>query len=174
MIQNYCCALKINPICFHSMDIIFKKGTTKNTITCTRSDGTSTWQEAEPFHILHDLTHYAVETTLGTQQGFYGLLQQGLDITDFEKKQKITPQTLPREAIRTEILVTLFLTEINDHQPLADFNQTFAETIRPYGIDIIPLDQNLLTTIRMMRDNLIKKWKNLSSGSTLALRYPAN
>ncbi len=139
-----------------------------------RSDGTSTWQEAEPFLILHDLTHYAVETTLGTKQGFYGLLQEGLDITDFEKKQKITPQTLPREAIRTEILVTLFLTELNDQQPLTDFNHTFAETIRSYGIEATPLNENQLASIRTLLDNLIKKWKNLSSGSTLALRYPIN
>jgi hypothetical protein len=155
------------------MDIVFKKAATKNSITCTRIDGSSTWQEVQPFLILHDLTHYAVETSLGTQQGFYGLLQEGLDITDFEKKQKVTPRSLPAEAIRTEILVTLFLTELNDQQPLKDFNRTFAETSQSYGLEITPLMPDQLAIIRTRRDNLIKKWKNLPMGSTLALRYPA-
>jgi len=43
---------------------------------CVRGDGTSTWQKhagkAAIFFPFHDLTHYAVESTLRFRQGFYG------------------------------------------------------------------------------------------------------
>lgn len=95
------------------MEITFKKGNAKNSITCKREDGTSTWTEADAFMIAHDLTHYVVETVFSMKNGFYGLLDSGLDITDFEKKQKITPRDIPKEAITAETLVNLFLTEKN-------------------------------------------------------------
>ena len=51
----------------------------------------------------HDLTHYAVETTLGLRQGFYGLLAQGWDIPGFEAKG--TARQLPDEVLVTECIV---------------------------------------------------------------------
>src|SRR5690349_6673456 len=54
---------------------------------CIREDGSVTWQRGNNatarFFALHDLTHFAVETTLGFRRGFYGLLADGWDITDF-------------------------------------------------------------------------------------------
>ena len=56
-------------------------------ITLTRADGTVTWQRQKGKLALvfppHDLTHYAVETTLGYQHAFYGLVADGWDISDF-------------------------------------------------------------------------------------------
>ena len=56
-------------------------------LSCVRADGSSTWQRQEGhlghFFPLHDLTHYAVETVLGHRRGFYGLVADGWDLTDF-------------------------------------------------------------------------------------------
>ena len=56
-------------------------------LTCTRADGSSTWQRQRgaqaAFFPRHDLTHYAVETTLGHRRGFYGLVAEGWDLGDF-------------------------------------------------------------------------------------------
>jgi hypothetical protein len=44
-----------------------------------------TWQKHDKhaaFFSFHDLTHFAVETTLGFNKGFYGLLADGWDIAD--------------------------------------------------------------------------------------------
>jgi hypothetical protein len=65
-----------------------KKGTDGRTsLSCERSDGTTTWQRQEGgqarFFPRHDLTHYAVETVLGHRKGFYGLLAAGWDLSDF-------------------------------------------------------------------------------------------
>ena len=52
-----------------------------------RADGTATWQRKDGpqarFFAVHDLEHYAVETTLGYQRGFYGLVAEGWDLADF-------------------------------------------------------------------------------------------
>ena len=46
-----------------------------------RADGTATWQRKDgpqaSFFAAHDLTHYALETTLGYRRGFYGLVAEG-------------------------------------------------------------------------------------------------
>src|SRR6185295_7095747 len=54
-------------------------------LRCLRRDGSVTWQRHEKqaiFFSFHDLSHFAVETGLGFQSGFYGLLADGWDIGD--------------------------------------------------------------------------------------------
>src|SRR4030095_7920419 len=54
-------------------------------LSCTRANGTVTWQRQlgaqGMFFPRHDLTHYAVETVLGFQSAFYGLIADGWDIS---------------------------------------------------------------------------------------------
>ena len=154
------------------MEITFKKENTGNTVTCKRPDGTSTWMAAETFMVAHDLTHYVIETTLNAQQGFYGLLAQGIDITDFEKRQKISPASIPPEGIRMEILVGLFLTERNDRRPLVDFNATYRETCEKFELANESLPEPLLQSMRKEIDEIIKKWNNLPIGSCLVFNFP--
>ncbi|MFT5144402.1 MAG: hypothetical protein ACI80V_000603 [Rhodothermales bacterium] len=43
-----------------------------------RADGSATWQRREgEFFALHDMTHYALETVLGLEWGFFGLVASG-------------------------------------------------------------------------------------------------
>ena len=55
-------------------------------LRCTRADGSVTWQRQEgrqaAFFPLHDLTHHAVETTLGYRRGFLGLVADGWELAD--------------------------------------------------------------------------------------------
>jgi len=60
-------------------------------LRCLRRDGTATWQRHEKhatFFSFHDLSHFAVETTLGFRSGFYGLIADGWDIADTDGKGK--------------------------------------------------------------------------------------
>src|SRR6185295_15746644 len=60
-------------------------------LKCVRRDGSATWQRHEKhavFFGFHDLTHFAVETTLGFRSGFYGLIADGWDIEDTTGKGK--------------------------------------------------------------------------------------
>ena len=76
-------------------------------LTCVRADGTSTWQTPKGaqghFFAQHDLTHYAVETALGCRRGFYGLLADGWNITDFGAPWPRGP--MPANALAPELIV---------------------------------------------------------------------
>ena len=99
------------------LQITFKKHQNKpNTLSCTRQDGSKTWSKIHPGLAIHDLIHYAVETTLDFQNAFYGLLAQGFNIEDFslpraERPVELLPKNLPSEALYTEFLVGLFQME---------------------------------------------------------------
>ena len=71
-------------------------------LRCVRADGSLTWQKQTDRHAaffaLHDLTHFAVETTLGYARGFFGLIAEGWDFEDTGGKGARGP--LPPEAIR--------------------------------------------------------------------------
>ena len=73
-------------------------------LKCIRADGTTTWQKQSERHAaffsLHDLTHFAVETTLGLKRAFFGLIAEGWDIEDTTGKGARGP--LPAEAIEVE------------------------------------------------------------------------
>src|SRR5687767_14096302 len=86
---------------------IKKGGDGRTSLSCTRADGTTTWQRQEgaqaSFFPRHDLTHYAVETVLRHRRGFYGLVAAGWDLSDFG-----TPWPrgkLPKDAHTVEMIV---------------------------------------------------------------------
>lgn len=65
---------------------ITKKGNGSGVLRCVRAEGSVTWQKQTDRHAaffaLHDLTHFAVETTLGYRRGFFGLIAEGWEIED--------------------------------------------------------------------------------------------
>ncbi|MBI1769039.1 MAG: hypothetical protein HYR67_11755 [Bacteroidetes bacterium] len=152
------------------MDIIFKKGNTKNTITCKRSESSSTWMEADRFMIAHDLTHFAVEKQLQIGKGFYGLVASGLDITDFEKKQKITPQQLPKESIKTELIVNLILTERHDGKKFESFDEAFNSLSKQFGISNEKFDADDLNKIHSQLNELLNHWAMLPVNESMIIK----
>src|SRR6266446_1171910 len=112
--------------------IRIKKGKDGRTaLSCTRADGTTTWQRQlggqAVFFPKHDLTHCAVESTLGLRKGFYGLVSAGWDFSDFGSpwpRGKIPP-----EANISEMIVGFFDLErrIGERGIAADLNQQLAE-----------------------------------------------
>ncbi len=94
------------------LQILFAKAkdpTAQDVLTCMRSDGSRTWSKLDAVFPIHDMTHYAVETELNAKDGFFGLIAQGWDITDFgipEKRAK-----MPLEALWVEHVVGIVWTE---------------------------------------------------------------
>src|SRR3989454_11044850 len=84
-----------------------KKADGSAALSCRRADGSVTWQRQDGqqgrFFPRHDLTHYAVETILGHLRGFYGLVAEGWDLTDFGQPWPKGP--LPVEALASELIV---------------------------------------------------------------------
>jgi|SRR5579871_34176 len=133
-------------------------------LRCTRHDGSVTWQKQTKHaahFALHDLTHYAIETSLGYRQGFFGLIAAGWDIEDTTGKGK--RGALPGEAIEVERMVGLFDSErgagalwspeeFNQHAPRA-------------------LSQEQIRGVRALRSALFQQWFATEAGQTLELTF---
>ena len=138
-------------------------------LRCTRQDGTVTWQKQNKHaahFALHDLTHYAVETTLGYRKGFFGLIAEGWDVEDTTGKG--ARGALPMEAVEVEQIVGLFDAERGSGTLWTpeEFNQ-FAP--RPLTA---PLTIEAILGVRSARAGLFRKWDEVSPGQKLELTFP--
>jgi hypothetical protein len=154
-------------------------------LTCVRADGTSTWQRQNgslgQFFPPHDLTHYAVETTLGYRSGFYGLIAQGWSIDDFATPFPRGP--IPVEALEVELIVSFFETErrsltrmteaeFNDH---AERYQAARQSKRPGALGTAPrLSAEQIDAVRQCRSWLLSRWSGLGPGEAMELSFPAS
>jgi len=84
-------------------------------MTITRIDGTKTWARVPSGLFLHDIGHYVVEKQLGLKRAFFGIINSGVEISDFEKKQEKKDyallENLPIEALQVEHMVNLLQIE---------------------------------------------------------------
>lgn len=151
-------------------------------LTCTRADGSTTWQRFEgPTATVfpgHDLTHYAVETTLGFRRGFYGLLCEGWEIQDFAKPWPRGP--IPDEAREVELLVGFFDAERREGitwsaDEFAQHAAVFLDAARARG-KAAPTEVTLptaeqLVAVRAARDALLAQWFATPPGGELQLAF---
>jgi hypothetical protein len=133
-------------------------------LSCTRADGTVTWQQQNGqqgrFFPLHDLTHYAVEAVLDLR-GFFSLVAEGWDFGDFGKPWPRGP--LPAEAHAVEQVVGFLDTERASGREWAAADLRLAP---PYAFSEEELGQ-----VRDARRDLFARWAALPEGDTLELRF---
>jgi hypothetical protein len=155
---------------------IKKSADGRSALTCTRADGTSTWQSMKnaqaAFFPRHDLTHYAVETVLRHRSGFYGLVASGWDLSDFG-----TPWPrgrIPNEAVLSEMIVGLLDLERGTGelvQPSA-VNQRLQEFCAENGLQApAALTDGDLWRVRQKRGELFAQWEALKPGDSLELPF---
>src|SRR5258706_3726725 len=132
-------------------------------LSCTRADGTVTWQRTgaaqAAFFARHDLTHYAVETVLGHKLGFYGLLASGWELTDFGEPWPRGP--IPADADPSELIVGFFDAErVGDSAWSAQqFNGYVARFCGGVVSDKLPtLTDKQLSAIRLKVEELFEQW----------------
>jgi hypothetical protein len=155
---------------------IKKKRDGSAALSCLRADGTVTWQRQEGaqgrFFPRHDLTHYAVETVLGRSRGFYGLLAEGWNLTDFGKPWPRGP--LPPEAACSELLVGFLDREraAGTQWSAAEFNSSGTSYFAQQGLSgaCVVTDAEL-DQVRERRRELFAQWAALPPGDTLELRF---
>ncbi len=119
------------------------------------------------------MTHFAVETALGIQNGFFGLLAQGWDMEDLPPAR--APRlSLPKEAIEVEALVGTFDAERACSQIwiAAEFNE-YAATSASNSDRPAPrqLSEDDLARVRALRSELFEKWRAVAPGSALQLQF---
>ncbi len=147
-----------------------------STFRCTRVDGSAVWQRHEGrnarFFPFHDLTHFAVETTLGFRQGFFGLIADGWEIADTEGKG--ARGSLPPEALLVEQVVGLLDRErVGGAEPLtaAEFNN-FLQLAIPNPAEPLRIFTDAeLTATRARIDTLHAEWAALIPPAALVLSF---
>jgi hypothetical protein len=157
--------------------IRIKKGKDGRTaLSCTRADGTTTWQRQEgaqaAFFPKHDLTHCAVETVLGQRQGFYGLVSAGWDFSDFGSPW---PRgKLPPEANISEMIVGAFDLERRVGQRITadELNRILADYCAENGLHAQrQLTESDLARVREKRAELFAKWESVRPGDALEIPF---
>ena len=148
-------------------------------LTLTRRDGSVTWQRQKGGLALvfpqHDLTHYAVESTLGYDGGFFGLVADGWAIADFAKPW---PRgAIPVEAREVEMLVGLFDGMHPDRTSwdAADINRLLAALVADseFAGLIVPraLTEADVARVRALRSALLERWGMTAPGTALELEF---
>jgi len=143
-------------------------------LRCTRRDGSVTWQRYDKhalFFSLHDLRHFAVETTLGLRDGFYSLIASGWDITDTTGKGALGKPPVAAGLVE-HVVGLLDREQSGGAAPMtaAEFNAQLDTVLgvdpgRPRFTDA------QLTEVRNRIDELHNQWFGLSPGTTLDLAF---
>src|SRR5437763_1012073 len=77
-----------------------------HTMTCIRDDGSTTGQPSTSFFVRHDFTHFAIETVLGLDDAFFGLIAKGWEVDSFGDREAGSRKArkVPPAAALAEIL----------------------------------------------------------------------
>jgi len=143
-----------------------------NVLSCARPDGSTTWAKLSDYFPTHDITHFVVESTLGISDGFYGLILDGWDVSDFAVKG--AAERLPDDANLVEALVGRLQ---RDLMPGSNFNaDSYNEEVEAVleGIGN-PLRRTVnpeeLSVMRAVLRGLLAEWNALAPGQSLELRF---
>ena len=158
------------------MELQITKNTAKpHIVLYKRDNGTETWMQADDYFVRHDLSHYAIEKTLGYSTAFMGMLNNGMDIRDFENREKRKQLTVTKEAWYAENMANLFLIEIAQGK-FDDFNQVASSAFANMSLDFPApqLSATAIDAIRKYLQELLQSWSNLPTGQTLVLSFDAD
>lgn len=161
----------------HRIVIRIKKGKDGRTaLSCLRGDGSTTWQRQEggqaAFFPRHDLTHYAVESTLGLRQGFFGLVAEGWNFSDFGSPWRRGP--LPIEAVISELIVGFLDSEriTDERRPVEEINERIAERYVENDLPArLPISEEELEKVRQRRGELFVRWDAVKPGDALEISF---
>ena len=142
-------------------------------ITCTRDNGSITWQSygnQGKFFPLHDLTHFVLETELEYRNAFFGMIASGRDLNDFGSGDAAT---FHPEAVHAEMLAGL-LSAVGGNGSNLSY-EAIKETIdiksQEAGIPPMVLTEKQFGSIRQQTQKLIDEWNRLPQEDALVLTF---
>lgn len=132
------------------------------------------------FFALHDLMHYAVESTLGMRQGFFGLMAAGWDFATFGDREDPRYRDIPAEALAAEQLVGILFTRISERGladpellPLLADEINTAWSAALHAEPGAGLQPRQLADILHRFEDLSQRWTAVPLGEHLELVWPA-
>ena len=156
------------------MRIRFQKGKDKpSTLRCLRDDGTETWTTLKSITPFHDLTHYAVETTLEYWGAFYGLIAAGWNIDDFTTRGVDGSfPAMPDEAMQAESLVILLQGEVVSEKEQQDLVALAGASCSAHNVRAPEVSPAQLAAVRARIRSCYEQWDRLMPGEMLELAFP--
>jgi hypothetical protein len=151
---------------------IKKRANSKHIISYVRDGLEPYWIEADNFLVLHDLCHFAIETTLGYKTAFWGLVNSGINPSDFEDKEKRDRLNLSNEAWYAEHLANLFLIEYTQGT-FENINEVFKQCMLENNpnITIKQFSDTDIAAIRTSLYHLIDNWNMVEEGKFFSLEF---
>lgn len=150
------------------------KNTGKNVVLkCIRQDKSITWSKLHSNTEYHDFAHIAIEEALCFKKAFFGMVSNGINISDFEISEHQKPEALkrtylPKESLVTEHLVNLLMVaHFNASSPIGFLDQVrdiLTENKLPFPTT---LTEEKLTTIRKEYTQLITSWHAIENDKYL-------
>ncbi len=125
---------------------------------------------ADDFFVRHDLSHFAVETILGYKTAFYGMINNGVELSDFMVKERRDALKLTTEAMHAESLANLFLMDFVDG-PVENFDQVQQQTMTTSfpNAEPVSLTGEQINSVRQTLSNLLFQWNQLPAGEFFQL-----
>jgi hypothetical protein len=151
---------------------IKKRVNSKHIVSYLRDGLETYWIEADNFLVLHDLCHFAIETTLEYKTAFWGIVNSGRNPSDFEDKEKRDSLNLSNEAWYAEHLANLFLIEYTQGS-FENINEVFKKCMLEHNpnVAIKQFSDTEIEAIRTSLHELIHAWKQVEEGSYLTLDF---
>jgi hypothetical protein len=153
-----------------------KRADAKVQLVLIREDGSRTMGTigpAEGYGPVHDLTHFAIESTLGLDEGFLGLCASGWEIADFEVKG--TAARLPGEAIFAEVAAGELSRQLMMRQvsSLEDFLWAVDLSLEQQGGGVArpAVNEEQFAAIHALIADEWRRWRELAPNGTLQLTY---
>jgi hypothetical protein len=118
------------------------------------------------------MTHYVVETELAHRKGFYGMVADGWDLTDFGAPWPRGP--IPEDADPSELIVGFLDAEraSGEEWSTADFNDRLADFYTEHGVlGARTITDAQLHRIRERVRELFDAWIEVPPGESLELLY---
>lgn len=155
------------------MEIRLLKGKNKkDTLSCTRADGSHTYTQLSAGTAFHDLCHYAVESTMNWHGGFFGTVASGKDIEDFMMKENGKFQ-ISEEGYHSEFLASLVQAAVGTGKVDPDYYNLLREGAENQGLPFPDLPpKKVLRKIIKLAAQLEKAWVDLPVGDSLELEFP--
>ncbi len=134
--------------------------------------GTVTWMYADDFFVQHDLSHYAIEKTLKYTAALMGMLNEGMDIKDFDDREKRKQINVAKEALYAENMANLFLVEITQGN-FDDFNEVSRRAFEVINTQYPPpsLSEKQVSDIRFFLRQLLSGRLDLPVSKTMILNF---
>ena len=153
------------------MKIQFTKNISADHILfCKRENGSVSWKHISSFFIIHDLSHFAVETLMPLKNAFFGMVAAGTDISDFDLPKDQRKFELTEEALFAEQLVNMLTIEYSEGK-MDNFIEIFNSINEPGSNKELYIDGLMLDNIRNFISLLMQQWNLLPERETMTLTF---